>query len=442
MQSPYYILIEEVFQRFDKNSSEDIYELLIANRGREKELIHNLFIKYSANPVEFDFFQNYFNENSKEFLSAFYQKYNPGKLNEIDNLLVKFKEKKAFFLNQLCTRYDLEVGSLIDFIDFKTIESTNNFNIEKAEENKPEPVNTNISSDKNHSFINRKRFIVIIAGSVLLLILLAIILYKQVYIPWKIEKDASRLYVFPGNLNLRNSESSVSAGNVIKQITYGTEVVVYSMDSSWANVRVGEYKGFMGNPYKYLVDKKTFYRCDALFGNNEARELIIASYLKRALLEYFLNNNYYGVMSNEALTRFPELKNTGKEEWQVFAFGKEVKFNSLAAGKLTGTDTSCYALTITSRKTNQKRLLIFQFDSKEIAKLIFSGDFPLGYDGIAVNTKRKVKILVNDRAKPFQLLTHSILFGSNNAFSQNRQKILYFNGGGFIYADLAENIIK
>jgi hypothetical protein len=122
METTYKNIIKEIYDKYNKDKSSDIPKLLEKYKGTEKELILNLFKKYSGNPLDLVFFKNYIEKNFKEFLTAFYRKFNTGKVNEVDTLILKYKDQKESLIRQLCLKYNIEPFSLVEFIDFRKIE--------------------------------------------------------------------------------------------------------------------------------------------------------------------------------------------------------------------------------------------------------------------------------------------------------------------------------
>ena len=287
---------------------------------------------------------------------------------------------------------------------------------------------------------SKKRSLFLIVASLLAVSLISIIVYFNIYVPWKVERDAPRMYVLPNILKLRNSQSMVSDGNIIKKIPYGSEVVVYSLDSNWANVHVGDDKGFMGFPYKFLVDKKTFFEIDGIFGNKEARELVATSYLKHVLRKYFETHNMSGIIPPEIQTQFPEISTKNKDIWQIFAANQNAKYNVQAIGKVTGIDTSCFAVIIKNVKDQSKKILIFQFDEKDQPKLLFDSSFPAEFDGITLLSVRRKLRIKEGTLKMVQFRTPFFLCGVNSAFSQQNKQIIYFDGSSFKFVELIDNI--
>ena len=186
-------ILEEIYSKYDHDPAHDISGILAAHRGKEKELIRTLLIKYSANPADLNFFRNYFITNSKDFLSALYGKYNPVKLGEIDNLVAKFQEKGSIFLTQLCARYHLEPGSLIDFIDLQKFKSEDykGTTLNQTEETgKKVPPKR---QEKHYNYPGKKKFTNVFRFVAAIVILLVLVLSIVYYYHKKRIEQAKRL---------------------------------------------------------------------------------------------------------------------------------------------------------------------------------------------------------------------------------------------------------
>lgn len=346
----------------------------------------------------------------RELLDAITQKVSKGYLNA--------KEKEEIYSD--ARSFDISNERIDDAINLET-------NLAKAA----------LEADKK----KHQRYVMII-GTGLFLILSSALLYFLVYIPYKIDKNAPRKYVLPYSLNLRNSKI-LADGSVIKPIPYGSEVKIFEIDSSWAKVKVDKSEGYMSEPYKYLVDKTSFYEIDGLYGNKEAREVLVTSYLKKALLNYYKQNNLQGIISDDMqIQLYGRVLNN--EVWQVFGSTKEAKFNSICEGKLTGTEENSSAVIISNLKSGVKRLLIFGFDLKGREKLIYNDIFPAEYDGLALIGKNKSIQILNNQNKKLTAKTMivSIVAGQNNVFSPLPQSVYIFDGLNFNKSKLAQNAVN
>lgn len=290
---------------------------------------------------------------------------------------------------------------------------------------------------------SKKKNLILFVGLSLFLMVACTILYYFLYLPWKTEKDAPRAYVLPNGLNFRSSQTTSGESNLIAKLPYGTEVIVLGVesDSSWARVKVGEEYGYLGQPTKYLASKQKFFEVDGLLGNQDAKEIIANSFVKTALWQYCNQNQIMGVIAPELQTEFyGAIKNW--ERWQILALPKESKFNASMMGKLTGSDQKVVALILTKENREQRRLVLFQFDSNDHGSLIFEMTFPPEFDGIAyVAAKKSLRIKTPRGNLAQKLAVPCILFGSNDVYNNNSQQVLYYNGTGFQLNELAQKVI-
>jgi hypothetical protein len=282
-----------------------------------------------------------------------------------------------------------------------------------------------IVAAKVNDIKKRHQHSVVIIGSIIILFITFLLLYFLIIVP-----RSNIKYVVPNNLNLRKSKL-IAEETVIRLIQYGSKVKIYKIDSLWAKVKVGNDKGFIPFPYKYLADKLTFYEIDGLFGNKEAREAKIPSYLKKELIVFFKQNNYQGVLSKDIQKKIYSGKNINNEVWQIFGFDKEARFNSFCEGKLMGTEKNCCAVVITKLSSGEKRLLIFKFDSRDKGTLI-TNEFILSYyDGISIiSRERSIEIFKQEKLAT-QPRSPCIIAGGNDIYSKIPQAIYIFNGKGF-----------
>ena len=106
-----------------------------------------------------------------------------------------------------------------------------------------------------------------------------------------IQKDLSsqKMIVISEELNIRSDKKKSSY--VIGSYPYGTEVIVYEVfDNDWAEVSIGDKKGYMS--FEYLVLPETFYIIDGMYGNENAKEMISSTKYRIAISTYLKNNNF------------------------------------------------------------------------------------------------------------------------------------------------------
>lgn len=117
----YHFILNKIYSRFNKDNLSNVPNLLIKYKTKETEFIRSVCSKYSVNPLDFDIFLKYIIDNFKDFLYAFYKKYNVEKLNSIDNIYNKYQDKKIDFIRELVGKYNITPTSLIEIIDFDKI---------------------------------------------------------------------------------------------------------------------------------------------------------------------------------------------------------------------------------------------------------------------------------------------------------------------------------
>lgn len=274
---------------------------------------------------------------------------------------------------------------------------------------------------------NRK---IIIIGLSLFILIFSIFSYYQFYLPYLKDKNAMRKYVVANNYNLRSTMSVASRANIIDEISYGTEIIVYNMDKDWAKVKVNDKEGYMGMPFKYLIDKKDFYEIDGLFGNKEARELLKSTADKKAVINYLKNNSYSSKIPKKIQEELYG-KSSNTDVWQYFGLTKDAEYNTIAHGKYLGTNNGCLAIVITKISNNDKRLLVFSFNEDEVDSLIYEAPYNNQYDGFQTVWKNKWRYqgdLKNGKKKKTKLKLDALEFGINDEFKEYNKELLIFTG--------------
>jgi len=173
-----------------------------------------------------------------------------------------------------------------------------------------------------------------------------------------IQKDfkAEKMYIISETLKIRSDKEKNSY--TIGKYEYGTEVKVYQIfDNGWAEVSVGDKKGFMST--EYLVSRENFYLIDGMFGNELAQKNISQTIFKKAISTYLSENNY---ISNIPADIKEELygKNIEKEAWQIFAEEGYPKYNSFCYGDFNGNKKPDVAFIIKNLKTEKTKLIVLE----------------------------------------------------------------------------------
>lgn len=197
--------------------------------------------------------------------------------------------------------------------------------------------------------------------------------YYKVYLPDKIDREAPRFYTISNMTNLRSSKSSGAEYNKIGSLPFGSELITYSHDSDWSDVKDATGKrGFIAS--NYIVDKSDFNRLNSIFGDASSREIIQKVKCRRALLNYFKEHNFIGNSSQCELDSIkPKVVPNSDNQWQVFTRAKGVKPNSVWFGRATDSNSKYtdFAVIITNVKTDDRRFLLFSFDEAENPTLVY-----------------------------------------------------------------------
>lgn len=204
--------------------------------------------------------------------------------------------------------------------------------------------------------------------------------YDNIYIPEKIDREAPRTYPIV-NLNLRSSKMSGSDYNKLTSVPYGGELITYNQDVEWAEVKYVKpdgseaTRGYAASPY--LVDKKDFYLLNGIFGDNDSREILATSKVRRALLDYYKENGYVGKISPELMNEVGLTANNDNQ-WQVFFPHGEKKPNEVVFKRLINPNSKFtdMALIIKNINTGNRKLLYFYFDDDETPHFLGEMDAP------------------------------------------------------------------
>jgi len=214
-----------------------------------------------------------------------------------------------------------------------------------------------------------------ITAVVLLLGITAFIGYAAWLKPYLKDKNATRMYSYANTLVMRSSPSSGADYNTIGNLSYGTEILVYSFTSDWANGKANGTTGYVST--QFLLNKKDFHELNAIFADDEAKEIIKTTKCRKALLSYFTTKGIMGKMDPELQKEiYGEVQN--KEVWQVFVGPKNNTVNNVAYPKIVNARSkfSDFACVIKNIESGKRRLLLFSFDDLENPTLVMEKDAP------------------------------------------------------------------
>lgn len=214
--------------------------------------------------------------------------------------------------------------------------------------------------------------------------------YQYWYKPWKKDLDAPRYYTIADDAVLRSSRIKQIQENKIMILDYGTELITYDYGATWAFVKTNNKEGYVAS--KLIFDKKNFYLLNCIFGDTESKSVIETTRCRKALLTYYKKRRYMGKMDASLHKNIFGYLQITKEVWQVFAKGKNAKFNTVYFKKLYNKKSkfSDFAVIIKNISTNKRKLLIFTFSDTQESRLIYEVDAPDVGDIVSI-VKRKRK---------------------------------------------------
>ncbi|SEB06518.1 SH3 domain-containing protein [Flavobacterium gillisiae] len=182
------------------------------------------------------------------------------------------------------------------------------------------------------------------------------------------DKNATRMYSFANSLALRSSPAGGGDYNMIGNIPYGSEVLVYDNGVDWVNCKLDGQEGY-ASP-KYLLNKMDFQELNAILADVDTRTAVSQTRFKKALLNYFRDNNLIGKMDVEMQKEVYGTVTT-REVWQLFAKAETNNSNTVYFSKKSKQSSKFndFACIIKNNTTNERKILIFSFDDNESPKL-------------------------------------------------------------------------
>lgn len=204
--------------------------------------------------------------------------------------------------------------------------------------------------------------------------------YQTVYLPEKIDREAPRTYPIV-NVQLRSSKMAGGEFNKLTTVPFGSELITYDNDGEWSKVKYivpgteDKYEGYAASPY--LVDKKDFYIVNSILADNDVREVIATSKVRKALLDYFKSKGYFGDLASE-LQAEVGLSPNSENQWQIIFHHGQAKPNEVLFSRMVNADSKFtdMAVLIENINTHDRKLLYFYFDDDETPHLLFDGDAP------------------------------------------------------------------
>lgn len=208
----------------------------------------------------------------------------------------------------------------------------------------PKVVEQKIPASPSAATGNKWRLWVLIAFAVLLVG--AFPAYLFWYKPYVTDRDAPRYFTFT-NLNLRSSKIADVKHNLLELLPYGTELITYSIDADWANVKVGGLKGYVAS--NLILSKADFELLNSVWGNTNAKECINTAKCRLAVLDYYKRFNM-----------------SGGTEWQIFTAGKESRINNMYYRRIYNPNSKFtdFTFIVKNNRTKERELVIYSFDDE------------------------------------------------------------------------------
>lgn len=214
---------------------------------------------------------------------------------------------------------------------------------------------------------------IIVIVAAIALIVGGIFYYNNVLVPKKRDAAAPRYYTIATSVNLRSSRSAGGDYNKIESLPYGTELITYEVGTEWLTVKTerSDAEGEQQEGYvsaMHALDKHDFFILNSIWGDVESKEIINTTKCRKALLNYFKEHNYIGVISPDeresaGITTVPNSSN----QWQVFSKAKGSSSNTTYFKKLVNKESKFtdFAVIIKNINTGERRLLYFTFNDDE-----------------------------------------------------------------------------
>ena len=166
------------------------------------------------------------------------------------------------------------------------------------------------------------------------------------YKPYAIDRDAPRYYTFT-NLNLRSSENSDSKDNIIEMLPYGTELITYSKDYSWARVKTGKQEGYVSSDL--ILPKEDFNLLDGVWGNEDAKKCVGVARYRLAVLDYLKCKEY----------------ESGATGWQIFAKPLGGPLNTVLYPRLVPeNEYEALLFILKNNRTQDRKMVLYRFEDR------------------------------------------------------------------------------
>lgn len=177
-------------------------------------------------------------------------------------------------------------------------------------------VTSSVSQSQCTPPTNKKKLGLIAGGILAVLLIAGTILYFTIYKPHTEDHDVLRTYVGATSVLLRSSQTANTKDNILKQISYGSEVITYEKGKEWSHVKADGIEGYIAS--SYLLNSSDYNLLNSIWGNENAKKGINTFRCRMALLDFYRQNEMTG----------------GTEGWQIFAKDTEGLPNTITYPKL------------------------------------------------------------------------------------------------------------
>lgn len=299
---------------------------------------------------------------------------------QIEDLKLTEEEKLRKELQELQGTIDLLKKALADAHQNNDSSVDSLDTIQKLQSQLTDLQSKNITLQSTVSIPNNNKpfpTAILVVGISLLILIGGLIGYFEFYVPFITDRDAPRYYSFATNTFIRSSKESGVEYNKLGSVPYGSELIIYSYESDWSEVKwmcpqTGEtINGYISTVY--ILNQSDFTILNALWGDNDSKEIINTSKCRIALLNYFKEFGY-------------------TNEWRVFSKTKGSPLNSTYFYRVVNSDSKFtdFAVIIRNVNTGERKCLLFSFDDDETPHLVYEEIAPIAGD-IA-----KIKRSIND----------------------------------------------
>lgn len=202
-----------------------------------------------------------------------------------------------------------------------------------------------------------------IAAAVVMIVVLTVG-YFTWYVPYAKGRDALRTYVVATNVFLRSSQVAGVEYNVVNKLPYGSELITYNISGEWAEVKTNGTTGYVASAY--LLNQADFNLLHGVWGNMDARDCIISSKCRLAILDYY---------KSHALS-------SGSTGWQIYTKQKDQKPNNVFYPRLYNkvSKFTDFIFITKNNATEERTLACYSFED-ETKRPIFRFDTTVPADG-------------------------------------------------------------